>query len=573
MNAAAMPREGAQKPRTTRPSAPKSTDANASAESLLDDLSAIVEAATPPAEFPAYGTLAREVETVLSDTAPTLKAAMQKPRVEGQPATRTEAAPEAEQPSPDASSRRHRTLASMAGATSRAETRLTPTLAPASKPEDAQAEALGTSQPRGRHTSATLPVPTVRPPVRNRPASQADHGFSSRATPALSRPLPLPEADLVVPAAAAHSALTVAAAGVTAALAMEGQSQLATMMLILTGLLGLGAGTAYTLAHALLNRQAGAIVLIAADLSALAWSFAFFGYRSALLLLIPALVILALRMAGQLAGLLMTAGAVLISSASAWLAVEGPLQSPLPLDGDSSLFVDTAIALVGILLTTWAVLGLYESQSRSLALARARRHEATVLREQITSLRHATDDDAERIQAALAVALTGEAVAAAPLRSPLSPLGEAAGALAGRIRTLQRDREERLRLEGALRRMVLAVQRSHLGLPWSWPRRSGTVADDLMAVLPGPPAPRASDTLGKELESLAQVSTFDGDEAAARERVPSWPRPVARAPQTPAQSRKRPTYLRPVDPSALDTPSVPDPESPLAEENYSIGEP
>ena len=156
------------------------------------------------------------------------------------------------------------------------------------------------------------------------------------------------------------------------------------------------------------------------------------------------------------------------------------------------------------------------------------------------------EGDAEQIESALVTALSGEEIEQTTLRGALSPLGDAVRALTERIQTLQRDREDRLHLEGVLRRMILAAQRKRLGLPWTWPEPSGTLADELIAVLPAPPAPLTDGTLEKELDSLGQVSAFDVEELPIRSRVPSWPQPASQTLATLMRSRKRPAYLRPV---------------------------
>jgi hypothetical protein len=357
----------------------------------------------------------------------------------------------------------------------------------------------------------------------------------------------LPEADLVIPTTAVHTALAVVAAGAGAVFALLDRSQLAITALLLTGILGVGAALSYTFAETFSSKRMAASILIASQLGAVLWAFLLIGYRPSLLLLIPGLIVLALRMVGPLAGYVMAAAAALLYCVSAWASFNGYFQPRLPLDSGILLFIDTVVVLVGITFFTWALLGTHNSQARALTFARARRYEAATLRDQLTTLRRETDADVEKIQSALATALSGEVVEQRTLQSMLSPLGEVARALAERIQTLQHDREERLRLEGALRRMILAAQRKRLGLPWTWPEPSGTVADELMAVLPGPRAPLAAGTLEKELESLAQVSAFDGEELAARPRVPSWPRPASQTSATQAQARKRPAYLRPVN--------------------------
>ena len=57
---------------------------------------------------------------------------------------------------------------------------------------------------------------------------------------------------------------------------------------------------------------------------------------------------------------------------------------------------------------------------------------------------------------------------------------------AARLEVLQRDREERLRLEGALRVLVRAVERQWLGVEPEWPEHTGTAIDELVTLLQSP---------------------------------------------------------------------------------------
>ncbi len=527
-----------------RKTAPRKVDPNYNAGALAEEISAIVEVAVPPAASQAYAELEREANSILADSTPTVQSAAVRARSQRQSAPPDSPAASSPESSSAQSSRKHRTLSSMSGAWNRAELRSA--FAPDTSDET---ETLETPESQTEQTSMeTRPVQAVSAPMRPRVASQ-NHSrryWANVSGSIVGHHHPLPEADLVVPTAAVHAALAVVAAGAGAVFALLEQSQLAITILLLTGILGLGAALAYSFAETFSNTRVAGSILIVSQLGALLWSFLLIGYRPSLLLLIPGLVILAMRMVGQLAGLCMAAGAALLYCLSAWASFNGYFQPRLPLDSGALLFIDTVVVLAGITFLTWMLLDLRESQARALTFARAKRYEAATLRDQIAALRRDVEDDAEQIELALVTALSGEEVAQTTLRSVFSPLGEAVRALAERIQTLQRDREDRLRLEGALRRVILAAQRKRLGLPWTWPEPSGTLADELVAALPAPPTSLADGSLEKELDSLGQVSAFDVEELPARPRVPSWPQPASQRLATLMRSRKRPAYLRPV---------------------------
>ena len=92
---------------------------------------------------------------------------------------------------------------------------------------------------------------------------------------------------------------------------------------------------------------------------------------------------------------------------------------------------------------------------------------------------------------ALAEALRGQGISRLNAGPEFDALAERVALVAERLRTLQRDREDRLRIEGALRGLIREVERAWLGLPWTWPAPSGTTLDELIALLR---APRSHET-------------------------------------------------------------------------------
>jgi hypothetical protein len=90
----------------------------------------------------------------------------------------------------------------------------------------------------------------------------------------------------------------------------------------------------------------------------------------------------------------------------------------------------------------------------------------------------------------------------------LSPLVERVIAVADRLEILQRDREDRVRLEGAVRQVSRALERGWLGLPWSWPDSSGTLLDELVALLRAP-NPRQMPLWREETPPLVPIPTLN----------------------------------------------------------------
>jgi hypothetical protein len=81
--------------------------------------------------------------------------------------------------------------------------------------------------------------------------------------------------------------------------------------------------------------------------------------------------------------------------------------------------------------------------------------------------------------------------------------------VAERLATLQQDREERVRMDAALRAIIREVERAWLGLPWVWPRASGTALDELVALLRAPRPEDAQAVWPHETPTLLTLPTID----------------------------------------------------------------
>ncbi|HEX8036659.1 MAG TPA: hypothetical protein VF510_22565, partial [Ktedonobacterales bacterium] len=280
-------------------------------------------------------------------------------------------------------------------------------------------------------------------------------------------------------------------------------------------------------------------------IAVLGWAFALLGARASLLVLAPAMLLLALRTAGRLVMMLGAGAAFVLYIAAALFAPVLPISRPDFLPTELAV-IDGVVVFVGLVTLLVLALDLQNGRIRALARACASRHEAQLQRERAALLRQQLEEDAALLDEALGEALHGHGIDPAALEqvdSMLSPLVERVIAVADRLETLQRDREDRVRLEGAVRQVTRALERGWLGLPWSWPDPSDTLLDELVALLRAP-NPRQM-PLGREetLPALIPIPSLDSSlmprswDAVDTPVINPYARPDVRAGRPPITNR------------------------------------
>jgi len=177
------------------------------------------------------------------------------------------------------------------------------------------------------------------------------------------------------------------------------------------------------------------------------------------------------------------------------LTLVGVYAPALPLTGAAAALVDVALPLTGLWLTVSILISLYSSRMRVAARGRAIEHVALSAEAQLARLRAQMEDDADTLRRALSEALRGEEPERAEAHGALSVVANAVNDLADRLVDLRYDRLERKRLESAIRRLTRVMERAWLGLSWSWPEATGTILDDLLALLRTPPPADTPDLL------------------------------------------------------------------------------
>ena len=296
---------------------------------------------------------------------------------------------------------------------------------------------------------------------------------------------PLEGGNIVLAVAACHAGLVAVAALVGALLLIDHQS-LAIWAWLFAGIAGLGGWLAYTIGQdEHLQSLAGGVLLVS-QTGMLGWAFALVGPRASLLVIMPPLMLLALRTAGRAATTIWMIATLLVYIIFLRFATDIPLQPALRLDSGARALLDGALVGVGIALTLAGVLRTGERLLRAEAMARMRSNETRLLRARVVSLQRRGSEDAERLYALTDAAMRGHQRDVAPLDPALRPVAERLRATAERVAELRELRLEHQRLEAALRQVTRALERGWLGLRWTWPKPTGTPVDELMALLRAP---------------------------------------------------------------------------------------
>lgn len=357
-------------------------------------------------------------------------------------------------------------------------------------------------------TAETRPVRARRPSVTRRLQATRDdaaitslrqeahereaqsHESATTRRTSRTRPHPLAEIDLTLPVAGAHAAVAAVAALAGAALLVQGASG-AVWPLMLTAIAGIGGWLAYVLGQQKRTRGVAGIVLTLSQVGILVWVMLVIGPRGSLIALTPAIALLALRMSGLLVAIAGSALAVGSYLALSLQSAAHHLQPVIRLSVSPGIAVDVVVVSFGLFIALLALDLWHRQHVRLDQQARARLREARALRSHGAQDRRRLDVDLQLVEDALAEALRGQGISRLNAGPEFDALAERVALVAERLRTLQRDREDRLRIEGALRGLIREVERAWLGLPWTWPAPSGTTLDELIALLR---APRSHET-------------------------------------------------------------------------------
>ncbi|HZC05325.1 MAG TPA: hypothetical protein VE338_06765, partial [Ktedonobacterales bacterium] len=332
-------------------------------------------------------------------------------------------------------------------------------------------------------------------------AADMDEALPRRAQPTRKRARAMRSPRMVVLSwtAGGHVAVACVAALIAVIAALRssaGPDALAVFnwALALALIAGIGAAAGYACAQTGRPRLA-TYMLALSQVGALAWALGLFGPRAALMMLAPAAAALALRGAGRLSAVAIACGWLLLFIVDEALTLMGALTPTLPLSGVGAALLDVALPLVGIWLAVSILTSIYTSRLNVVSRGRAVEHAALLTEAQLNRLRTQTEDDADALRRALGEALRGEQPERVYARGALSVVADEVNRVADQLVDLRHDRAERKRLESAARRLTRVMERAWLGLSWSWPDATGTILDDLLALLRTPPPPDTPDLL------------------------------------------------------------------------------
>jgi len=339
----------------------------------------------------------------------------------------------------------------------------------------------------------------------------AQHRFALGAVEARTQ-----ESTLVFAVATAHALVATAAALVAAALSVMAPVG-ALWALALALIAGGGAGLGFVASQRRAYAQ-GVLWLLFSELGMLAWALLALGPRPALVALMVGGVAMSLRTRGRTTATCALVGALALYAATLIVTFMGAWRPPIMLGALPAALLDAGCVAAGLTFALAAMASWASRYAKAEALAQASQHEAAFVRRNASAAREHTEADAERLARALGVAVQGRGLPLpAQADGALSPLAETITITAERIATLQRDREDRLRLEGALTGVLHAVERAWLGLSWSWPDPSGTPLDDLVALLRAPrPQDILLDTASRPSDEYAALPTDDEADDTAR---------------------------------------------------------
>jgi hypothetical protein len=342
--------------------------------------------------------------------------------------------------------------------------------------------------------------------------------------------LPFPAPDLVVVTTGGHAALAALAALIGAGLMLQG-ARAALTLLAFAALAGCSGGLAYLLAQQPETRRAAGLTLIGAQVGMLAWAMALIGPHAALLVLAPALAVLAARMVSWRAAVGQSVAILVAYLLFVWMDLAVGFTPLLAPRGAGAEVLDAVVVVAGVLLAVAALQSLSAGRERALASARAREHEARVLRVTLTRERQRTEAEADALHQALAAGLRRRPSAPVRAEGPLGLLATTINRALERLAPLHEDREERRRLEGALGQLTRALERSWLGLPWSWPEASGTPVDAVVSLLRAPrPQDVPASTWPEDAPTLISLPTL----GQLREQTAAQSSTLGSTPELPA---------------------------------------
>lgn len=199
--------------------------------------------------------------------------------------------------------------------------------------------------------------------------------------------------------------------------------------------------------------------------------------------LLPGALLITALLADQV--LALAAGILVLMGYASAVALNqtGILRPTFTLDPQGAVWLDLILAVAGVAVLLVAIKLAMEQLRAAGANEAAAAYTVRVLERRAQAKRVALDADAIVLQAELAKTLRGGEPRKVSTCADLAPLATMINAINERVPGLLRDREERLRLEKALRDLTAALETAWAGYEWTWPAPTGTAVDRLVTIL------------------------------------------------------------------------------------------
>lgn len=241
---------------------------------------------------------------------------------------------------------------------------------------------------------------------------------------------------------------------------------------------------AFALIFARYQAPTGAAVLaLGADVLAVLLGIALLGPRLETLVLLPGTLLITALLVDQwivIMGACIGFGAFAVSLA---LSQFGMLHAALTIDEYTFRWLDMGFLFIGLVVLLVAINLVLQQLRSALANEAAMTHRLVVADRRSQAKRIAIDADAVALQTQLARTLRGMEAQPVTTCEELAPLANMINATTARLPALLHDREERLRLEKAIRDLASTLESAWAGFELRWPAQTGTTVDRLVTIL------------------------------------------------------------------------------------------
>ncbi|MBA3825514.1 MAG: hypothetical protein H0X24_16655 [Ktedonobacterales bacterium] len=245
---------------------------------------------------------------------------------------------------------------------------------------------------------------------------------------------------------------------------------------IASTLLALGALTAGHVAGA-----AGWLLLY--DFVATSVGMLVLGPQFAIFFLLPGAVLLTALLTNRWTGTFGLAGAFALYALGVALTQTETIHPLATPSATQSVWLNLGFILLGTGLLAYAAHWLLAQLHTALTNEAALTFRLQALERRARTKRLSLDADAMALQAQIAQAMSNHRPQSIVTGEELAPLAQMINAANARIPSLLHDRDERLKLERAVRDLIQALEAAWAGFTLTWPAPSHTIVDRLLPLL------------------------------------------------------------------------------------------